>query len=199
MAPIALYYPYIHVRDEEWLKYAALYWPKMGRLRPPEYETSDSPTARVLRDELDWLVDVVPVEDETSDLFLQLLAERAEELRQRYGLHRVEAWERQPETTFYNISQVVPGNGEGSRGGLDPRPSYIHVFKADQRFIVAAEDAGLAEVVRGMGGDWIGMHPRLASVYTCALVDRIAERGRMHPVTDQVLPHTAVSGWTVER
>jgi hypothetical protein len=49
--PIALYYPYIHVRDEAWLKYAALYWPKMGRLRPPDYGTTDSPVAQMLKRE----------------------------------------------------------------------------------------------------------------------------------------------------
>jgi hypothetical protein len=32
---IALYYPYIHIRDDNWLKAAALYWPRIARLAPP--------------------------------------------------------------------------------------------------------------------------------------------------------------------
>ncbi len=27
---MGLYYPYVHFRDERWLKLAALYWPKTG-------------------------------------------------------------------------------------------------------------------------------------------------------------------------
>ncbi|GHH50488.1 hypothetical protein [Lentzea cavernae] len=42
---IAFYYPNIHVRDDTWLKYAAMYWPKITRLVPDGYRTADSPTA----------------------------------------------------------------------------------------------------------------------------------------------------------
>lgn len=31
---IGLYYPYIHFRDEKWMKIAALYWPRMARVVP---------------------------------------------------------------------------------------------------------------------------------------------------------------------
>ena len=39
-----LYYPYFHVRDERWLKVAALYWPKIVRIVPADYQTRDSDT-----------------------------------------------------------------------------------------------------------------------------------------------------------
>jgi hypothetical protein len=29
MPRMAIHYPYIHIRDESWLKVAALYWPRM--------------------------------------------------------------------------------------------------------------------------------------------------------------------------
>lgn len=53
----ALYFPYVHIRDDEWLKAAALYWPSVRRLVPHGYAKRDSATARafanvaVLRDE----------------------------------------------------------------------------------------------------------------------------------------------------
>ena len=37
MPDIALYYPYTHVRDESWLKAAALYLPKLALLAPRDY------------------------------------------------------------------------------------------------------------------------------------------------------------------
>jgi hypothetical protein len=36
---MGVYYPYIHFRDEAWLKVAALYWPKLTRIVPPGYQT----------------------------------------------------------------------------------------------------------------------------------------------------------------
>ncbi|MFI9812194.1 hypothetical protein [Saccharothrix variisporea] len=60
MHPIALYYPYVHLRDERWLKCAALYWPRLARLRVGDYTPEDSPTARALAQELDWLLEVDP-------------------------------------------------------------------------------------------------------------------------------------------
>jgi hypothetical protein len=37
-----LYYPYIHVRDEAWLKATLLYFPHVLRMVPPGFETRDS-------------------------------------------------------------------------------------------------------------------------------------------------------------
>jgi hypothetical protein len=36
-AHIGLYYPFIHFRDESWLKLTSLYWDRMGRIVPEGY------------------------------------------------------------------------------------------------------------------------------------------------------------------
>ncbi len=41
----ALYYPFIHVRDENWLKATLLCFPFLDRMVPDSYELSDSPVA----------------------------------------------------------------------------------------------------------------------------------------------------------
>jgi hypothetical protein len=82
---------------------------------------------------------------------------------------------------------------------LNPRFGFVHVSKIAPDVVAAAVDAGLAITGPGRGGTWVGMHPELASVYTCALTERVAAEDRLHPVTDQVLPHTALSGWTLDR
>jgi hypothetical protein len=43
-----LYYPYFHVRDQRWLKAAALYWPKIVWIVPVGYQTRDSAAVRAL-------------------------------------------------------------------------------------------------------------------------------------------------------
>jgi hypothetical protein len=55
-----LYYPYIHFRDESWLKMAALYWPRMARVVPPGYRTRDSELAKRLDGELGFVVNLNP-------------------------------------------------------------------------------------------------------------------------------------------
>lgn len=210
--PIALYYPYIHVRDDTWLKYAALYWPKMGRLRPRDYSTLDSLVARALQNEARWLVDIAPPQwaaNEVGPPFLDLINTHTRALRDRFGLDQIERWEYVASALRHNnIGVVTRGLGIDERGPqrasrtwpeLDPRLGYVHADKIDSSMVDAAIDAGLAIELKSSGGTWVGMHSQLASVYTCALIERIALEDQLHPVTDQALPHSAVSGWTLDR
>ena len=58
-----LYFPFIHVRDDEWLKTAALYWPSVRRLVPRGYSKHDSPTAQTF-------FDAAILRDETPDILI---------------------------------------------------------------------------------------------------------------------------------
>jgi hypothetical protein len=44
----ALYYPYMRVRDENWLKAGALYWGSIRRFKPTSYRLRDSKVGRQL-------------------------------------------------------------------------------------------------------------------------------------------------------
>ena len=37
-----VYYPYMRIRDESWLKMSALYWDSMRRFKPTRYHLRDS-------------------------------------------------------------------------------------------------------------------------------------------------------------
>ncbi|MBF6329593.1 DUF6236 family protein [Nocardia transvalensis] len=203
---VALYYPHIHIRDDDWLKYAVLYWPRMTRLRPFGYPTSDSSVARILRDRERWLVDLAPpawAADEVGQLFLALLDSRSDELRHSFGIGRRRRWVVDSSSSSFaghSGSQTGghPRSGERVAPAFDSRLGYLNIDKVDTRVLAALLDAGLAITVTGLGM-WVGMHPKLASIYSCALTERIAIANHLHPVTDQELPHTALSGWTVER
>ncbi|MFI7680946.1 DUF6236 family protein [Actinophytocola sp. NPDC049390] len=194
MDPIALYYPYIHVRDDTWLKYASLYWPKMARLRPYRYRTFDSPVARALHNEANWLINIWPprwAAEQVGLPFLDLINAHSQELRDRFGLDRIGLWK--------IVADRHLGLTSFGKAMLDRRLGYIHADKLTPNMIEAAVDARLAIIDEGWGGTWVGMHPDLASAYTCALIERIAIENHLHPVTDQPLPHSAVSGWTLDR
>jgi hypothetical protein len=90
MDEISLYYPYFHVRDDMWLKAAALYLPHVARVRPPGYPVHDSPTATVLRDELDFLRDIAPGPQAAAvaQEFLALVQREEQALLKRYRVFR---------------------------------------------------------------------------------------------------------------
>ncbi|WP_156993160.1 DUF6236 family protein [Pseudonocardia acaciae] len=199
MDPIALYYPYIHVQDDTWLKYASLYWPKMGRLRPADYLTVDSRTARVLHDEARWLIDVPPpswAAREVGAPFSDLIRRHRRELKERYGVGQADDWERMFHLDRLSRKELRSKFGftwvEARRASTD-----IHIEKLWPQFVGVALDAGLATISRD--SMWVTMHPKLASVYMCALTECIATQDFLHPLTDQLLPHAALSGWTLDR
>ena len=201
MDPIALYYPYIHVRDDRWLKYAALYWPRMGRLRPAGYPTSDSPVAQALKKDMNWLLDISPehAAPAVEQPFLELLDEHSDALQQRFGVDRADRWPMAPR------DGAPQSHGSwGFEGRLhhiesaNPHLGYVQIRKISQQVVDSFVDTGLAVTAYGNGGSWLGMHPQLASVYTCAVIEQVATENHLHPITDQVLPHAALAGWTMQ-
>jgi hypothetical protein len=203
MDSLALYYPYIHVRDDTWLKYTALYWPNMRRLRPTGYPVNDSPVARILREDVGWLIDMTPPRWAAAMIglpFLELLTAQAPALRDRFGLKNIEHWSvREGLNTHAQGAGWLSFDAAAPDVDIDDRLGYVHASKIESATVSAAVEAGLATTTRGDDGTWVGMHPELASVYTCALTEHIALGDRMHPVTDQLMAHTALSGWSVDR
>lgn len=99
----ALYYPFIHFKDDSWLKLSALYWDRMARIVPKSYRQRgdgehvlerDSETTRRLADEADFIRNLSPSEVTypVSLLFERLLTRHAEELRARYDVRTRHEW-----------------------------------------------------------------------------------------------------------
>jgi hypothetical protein len=49
------------------------------------------------------------------------------------------------------------------------------------------------------GGQWIGMHPKLAWVYMTALAEQLSGEHGLRPLTDETRDHMALSGLSMER
>ncbi|MFC9995338.1 DUF6236 family protein [Nocardia sp. NPDC127526] len=200
MHPIALYYPYVHIQDENWLKYAALYWPKLARLRPSPYTTYDSPTAQVLHQEAGWLLDIEPphsVIQAVGHAFTDAIVAHTIALEQRFGINHLQEWHISPK--FGATPEGYAASPNIETASLNRQLGYVHVGELTPATIDAAVAAGLAVPTRGRTTEWLGMHPALATTYTCALVERIALENHLHPITDEELALSALYRSSLDR
>ncbi|MFE9629370.1 DUF6236 family protein [Streptomyces sp. NPDC006527] len=213
---VGLYYPYIHFRDAGWLKTAALYWREMARVVPEDYRLSDSRTARVLAQEIDFVMNVGPASAarQVAPMFLDLLHRYADALHAAgYGVS--ELWEEGFHRAATPFDPASPRSlGPSSDNSRSTRPyraraaaAYWEEFTTELREALFA--TGLATDGRRapglqarrslMEGRWVTMNASLAWVYKCAFVEALAAQGRYTPTTDQPDAHLASNGWDADR
>jgi Family of unknown function (DUF6236) len=180
-----LYYPFIHFRNEGWLKLAALYWDGMRRIVPLGASLNDS-------DEVKRLVDAQFIEDRpplgaelVAKPFRDLVAIHGDALHARFGIDQRDTWPDDPHTRMY-----APGR--------DHKLAYVFDEKMNDELLGDLYDHGLV-ATRSDDPRWIGMHPKLVSVYMMALAEAMAPGLDAHPLTDGTFDHVAVSGFTMER
>lgn len=181
---IGLYYPYIHFRDDSWLKASALYWDKINRIVPDEMMglTDDSPTVKLLKDELGFIDDIPPDDYQTmivSDVFAKVVESHSEELQKKFDISKKNSWPA-------NATRLRGAYREQVPAGFDHRVAYVQRAKMSEALSDLLVRLHLAEHLPSFEfkKDWYGMHPRLAGVYMTALVQVIAKDGRMYPVPE---------------
>ena len=185
---IGLYYPHFTFPNDAWIKLAALYWDKLGRILPPDYTIHDSDTVQRLQGELGFTKDFTPSGNDTYELgrmFIELLDTYRYELLASYGTHSG------------LLGHVLP-----RRDGL----SYVYSdIKMSRQLVALLRQYGLAVDVRdhpdtrSYGYKIIGMHPKLAAVYMEALAGQMAASKKLHPVTNSMRDHVAMGDYTLER
>jgi hypothetical protein len=177
-----LYFPFVHVRDDDWLKVAALYWPSVRRLVPSGYSKHDTPVARVFV-ERGLLLDEDPgalLASVSWDL-QEVLSENLRRLLRDYSVERaIASWDGQPWA-------------KGEAGEEIPALGWIHVTKFPPNVADYLANSGLARRGRvatpggdpGQPEDWLGLHPALAGAYMTALAGRLSAQAAFQPLTDQ--------------
>ncbi len=207
MNEIGLYYPYFHVRDDTWLKAAALYLPQLARVRPKHYPVRDSPTAEVLRGELDFLLDIDPAvqAEEVGREFGAFVDREHKALRKRYrskqrliyrGLIFDELTDgallNKEQFAWVHKTQLGDTSGHVTLAGAAELSQRLTSYKlaVTTRF----------DPLTGVRDDyrWLGMHPHLVAVYSCVLADRIAQANSLTMVTDDRRMFTLSGEWTID-
>ncbi|MFG2472419.1 DUF6236 family protein [Streptomyces canus] len=225
MSDVALYFPYVNLPGDAWVKAAALHWPQLGRIRPNGYYgLRDSDTVKRLRDELDFILDVGTQFTRNSWVDDDVVARVSADRRREYQGMDIAG---QVDALFYDFldtykDELIPRYGAAVLGvesldtwevydellPLDPQFEEVHPDKMSYR--LAGELAQLGLLVsrryqwrRASDGKVLhisdlAMHRRLAGVYLAVLADVVARENRMTPLTDQPMACAGTSGWTVE-
>lgn len=187
-----LYYPYFHVRDDRWLKAAALYWPRIVRIVPEDYATRDSETVRVLSSELGFIESIPPGKsvDAVAPRFLELLADHTDLLRSRLGVG--------PEDVR---SFLAHGTAMGRPGRETSRVGALHSSQVSPDLLDALVDAGLAHPGRlslsyEVDRSWVVMDESLVSLYTSVLSEHFASTNQLQLTTDQPDAYAITNQWS---
>ena len=189
---IGLYYPWIHFRDDDWVKVAMLYWQRLQRIVPEEYEKRDSATVRCFA-QADLIGDHAPraSRKRVAAQFAAVITARGDELRPLYATDAADLWHHTAPMRHFAVPNV-PGVG-------GDRFAYIHVDKIAYRLRETLIESGLGVANRGGDPNWLGVHPEIARVYMTSLAQDIAQHGGFQPLTEQGVDCVAVGGWSVER
>jgi hypothetical protein len=190
-----LYFPWIHFRDDDWVKLSMLYWKRLQRIVPPNYPTHDSGTVeKFVEHGLITDVDPSASADEIAPMFAEVIRRSEGRLRDRYGLWMVgsdDDHRGSPRDAMQRFEEGDPG--------LIGGPAFVHTSKIASDLRDQLVDSGLGVPNRGGNPEWIGVHPQIARVYMTALAEDIAGRSLVHPVSEDPVDLVAVSGWSLDR
>lgn len=193
----ALYYPYFHVRETRWLKTAALYWPGLAHVLPPDYHAAAvgraHPDVRQLVDELGFFTSLnpAPVIATAGQRFVDLSQRHAPALRAHFFGSDVAM----PTEWARSLRTDAGVTAEGNRGrtpvvrGSDRIPvAAIHHRMVSPDALEALTESGLAAPFRGSRADrsdWVSMPAALVSLFSSVVAEELATRNRISLTTDQ--------------
>lgn len=184
---IGLYYPFIHFREEDWLKLSLIYWDRIARIVPEGFRTHDSEDVRRVRGELDAVIDTRPSQGGSHIVseFVAFVSQHAGQLRQKYDIAKSYSWK---------INEYTQSRAPA---GTNARFGYIYDEKLGNQLTHLLLSEGLA--IRGEWGDprWIGVHPDISAVYMTALAESIAGRSGYSLLSDDLTAHVAVGECSV--
>lgn len=185
----ALYYPYIHLRNQNWLKYALLFWDKLSRIVPSGMTPTDSDDVIRLRDETGFIEDYAPDTWDVSDAFhrfsswLEPLLEQDEFLMRR--LHRRHFDPDYPdELRRLHRREDADFRGELLSSIARDSGSYVHVQKLDRRLKERLYMLGLAVPGENEWADWVKVDNEIGYTYMAYLARAISAKTAMSTVTD---------------
>ena len=177
----ALYYPFIHIRDANWLKAALLTFPQVRRIVPSGFTLSD-------------LEEIRPFGKVRGATGTALLADEPAEMRsvqeaQERLLERLEAAPREA------LERFTRARAEAELAA-DSFAFHMHAGKM-RPLLYFLRSHGIAWPARPASGgapaEWFAMHPRLGEAIMSVIAIAIAEEKKLDIVTSSGRIHGALA------
>jgi hypothetical protein len=189
VSAIALYYPWRHFQDDDWLKLALLAWDKVARVHPRGLPDNDDLMVRQLCAETDVLMDIVPSEadlDAVTGAFTDIVTSRDRELVSYFAGSA--PWQ---DDVRYTQAWTNSATSQVALFDLYAGPEDPMISQALCELLISLDLAVPAET--GAAGEqrWISVRRRLGSAYLASLADVMAQRNMLSPVTDSDRMHRA--------
>jgi hypothetical protein len=187
----ALYYPYIHITDVNWLKATLLCFPNVRRMVPNNYSPDDS-------EEIREFCEVIGPRDvpllTSVDMFSQAAARAEDELlrrlqdndefiRARYSKEKTVQQYPDPADQFLLHDEKIVLR------------LYQHLTQGPDKTVLAwRTEAPTNRPTRHSGGQWLALHPDLGNAILATKAMAIADEFGLDIVTDSsAVHHTVVS------
>ena len=177
----ALYYPYIHLQDEKWLKTAALYYDNLSRIVPEQFVTHDNDTVKQLNDEEGFITNVTPG-SEAEDIAEDFIEFAREELSSKKNRKRILA----------KIGKKLPSKSN----------FRIHMYKMGSLLREELPKLGLAKrlsLQRLKDSKWFEFEPVTGALYMTYLANKMAEVRGLPIVTDDSTYQPLIRGIQIDR
>ena len=175
----ALYYPYIHIRDANWLKATLLSFPQVRRIVPDAYDLTDRP-------------DVLP--------FVDVIGARGEPLlavEPAYGPAAEQAQQRLLKRLGDAAPDVLAGFtcAATAKAFANLQAFQLHAGKMGPLlgFLEARQLAWPARAMYGNSADWYALHPRLGELVMSVVAAAIAKEKQLDIVTSSGHVHHALA------
>lgn len=173
----ALYYPYIHLTNKNWLKHSFLFWDKISRIVPSSFEPQDDEDIIRIRQETNFLEDYHPdrwVVNDTFRNFAEYLTRKNEMLRNlRHLEHDYRHYHREHREVLKYMKNKTMSNG-----------SYIHIEKIDPYLVNMLYEIGLAVPGENEWSSWIKIDNEIGALYMTYLANSISNQKSIPIVTD---------------
>jgi hypothetical protein len=176
----------MHFQDDDWVKLAMLTWDSVSRIRARDVEDRDNDLVRQVKSEADFLTEVTAgprVLSEVTRTFDEVLQASGDRVIERYG-QRQTGW----------LADIGAYEAPWSNSGYSLAPRNLTWVYCGSHGTKIAQVLQHQLAGRGLGlikGPWLGMHPKLASIYLATLADAMARHNMVSPVTDDPRMHHA--------
>jgi len=177
----ALYYPYIHIRDANWLKGTLLCFPQVRRMVPPDFHLNDSPEVQEFKKLVGHAGKPLIAEEDTDQQaveesqrrLLVTLQENEEYVCQRYS-HDAAINQYPKESDSFQIHKGK-------------------IIEEIVEYLKSKKLAWPARTVRGGYAQWYALHPKLGEAVMSLIAINIALSKGLDIVTSSGQVHHALA------